>query len=92
MAVVGSGPYVGTCTGPATTLFFQNVDDPLSSYASGVSARETRLKVNECTESTEAIQIGPLPCTKYNSCSTDTSVVWCEGYTGYGGDPHSWPT
>lgn len=92
MAVVGSGPYVGTCTGPATTLFFQNVDDPLSSYASGVSARETRIKVDECTESTEAIQIGPLPCTKYNSCSTDTSVVWCEGYTGYGNDPHSWPT
>ncbi len=92
MAVVGSGGYGSTCTGPATSLFFQNVNDHLSSYASGVSARDTRLKVNECSDSTETVQIGPLTCTKYNSCSAENSVTWCEGYTGYGGDPHSWPT
>lgn len=93
LAVVGSGGYTGACSGPVPSLFFQNVDDHLSSYASGVSARNTRLKVNECDESsTENIQIGSLTCTKYNTCSTGNEVVWCEGYTGYNGDPHSWPT
>ena len=91
LAVVGSWPYTGTCSGPVPSLFFQNVDDHLSSYASGINARNTRLKVDECSESTESIQIGPITCLKYNSCSTDNEVVWCEGYTGYGGDPHSWP-
>lgn len=93
LAVVGSGPFTGACSGPAPSIFFQNVNDHLSSYASGVQARNIRLKVNECSESsTESIQIGPLTCTKYNSCSSGNEVVWCEGYTGYGGDPHSWPT
>lgn len=90
---MGSGGYTGTCSGPVPSLFFQNVDDHLSSYASGISARNTRLKTNECDESsTENVQIGPLTCTKYNKCSLGNEVVWCEGYTGYNGDPHSWPT
>lgn len=92
MAAVGSGGYGSNCNGPVTSLFFQNVNDPLSSYASGKSAEATRLKVNECSDSTETVQIGPLTCTKHNSCSAENSVTWCEGYTGYGGDPHSWPT
>lgn len=93
LAVVGSGGYVGTCSGPAPSLFYQNTNDHLSSYASGVSARNSRLKINECDESqTENIQIGSLTCTKYNKCSSGNEVVWCEGYTGYNGDPHSWPT
>ena len=93
LAVVGSGWYTGTCSGPVPSLFFQNVDDHLSSYASGISAKNTRLKVNECDESqTENIQIGSLTCIKYNKCSAGNEVVWCEGYSGYNGDPHSWPT
>lgn len=92
LAVVGSGGFNGTCTGPVPALFFQNVNDQLSSYASGVSARDIRLQVNECKETTESVQIGSLTCTKYNTCSPGNQVVWCEGYTGYNGDPHSWPT
>ncbi len=93
LAVVGSGGFNGACSWPVPSLFFQNQNDHLSSYASGISARNARLKVNECDESsTENIQIGSLTCTKYNKCSTGNEVVWCEGYTGYNGDPHSWPT
>lgn len=93
LSVVGSGPFGNICSGPVPSLLFQNVNDPLSSYASGVSARNTRIKANECDESqTENIQIGSLTCTKYNKCSPGNEVVWCEGYTGYNGDPHSWPT
>lgn len=92
LAVVGSWPYTGTCSGPVPSLFFQNVDDHLSSYASGINARNTRLKVNECTETVEDVQIGTLTCQKYTDCSSGNPVVWCEWYTGYNNDPHSWPT
>lgn len=93
LAVVGSGPYTSACSGPAPSLFFQNTNDHLSSYDSGISARDIRLKVNECdTSSTESVQIGSLMCTRYNKCSAGNEVVWCEGYTGYNGDPHSWPS
>jgi polyhydroxybutyrate depolymerase len=91
LAVVGSGPFTGACSGSAPSLFFQNVDDRLSSYASGKSAEAQRIKVDECSDQTQSVQIGPLTCTKRTDCSTDNSVTWCEGYTGYGGDPHSWP-
>lgn len=93
LAVVGSGAFGSTCTGPVPTLFFQNTNDQLSSYASGKSAEKTRLTVNACNENlTQQVQIGTLTCTEHMSCTTGNKVVWCEGYTGYGGDPHSWPT
>jgi len=92
LAVVWSGPFGSACSGPVPSLFFQNVNDQLSSYASGMSARDTRIKVNECRETTESVQVGSLTCQKYNNCSTGNPVVWCEGYTGYNNDPHSWPT
>ena len=92
LAVVGSGPFTGTCAWPAPSLFFQNVDDQLSSYASGKSAESLRVKLDTCSEQTQSVQIGPLTCIQRSNCSRDNSVTWCEGYTGYGGDPHSWPT
>ncbi len=91
MVAVGSGGYSGECTGPVTSLFFQNVNDPLSSYASGKSAEKIRLGVNQCEDISETVVIGSHTCTKYASCSPGNSVVWCEGYSTYGNDPHSWP-
>lgn len=70
LTVVGSGPFTGTCSGPAPSLFFQNVDDHLSSYASGKIAESIRLKVNECSDKTVNVQIGSLTCTEHNDCST----------------------
>lgn len=91
MTAVGSGGYNGDCTGPVTSLFFQNVNDPLSSYASGESAKKIRLAVNQCSDKTEDVKVGALTCTKYTDCSPGTSVTWCEGYSTYHNDPHSWP-
>lgn len=92
MVAVGSGGYNGDCTGPVTSLFFQNVNDQLSSYASGESAKNIRLAVNQCTDDkTETVNVGSLSCTKYTDCSPGNSVTWCEGYPTYGNDPHSWP-
>lgn len=92
MVAVGSGGYNGECAGPATSLFFQNVNDQLSSYASGKSAEKIRLTVNQCEDISETMIVGPLTCTKYAHCSPGNSVVWCEGYSAYRNDPHSWPT
>jgi polyhydroxybutyrate depolymerase len=92
MVAVGSGGYKSDCTGPVTTLLYQNVNDHLSSYASGKSAEQIRLTVNQCGPETEDVKVGPLTCKKYTDCSPGNSVTWCEGYTGYRNDPHSWPT
>ena len=92
MVAVGSGGYSGECTGPVTSLFFQNVNDPLSSYASGKSAEKIRLAVNQCSDDkTETVNVGSLSCTKYTDCTPQNSVTWCEGYPTYHNDPHSWP-
>ncbi len=91
MAGVGSSGYSGNCTGPVASLLYQNVDDKLSSYASGVSGREIRKKVNLCSDKTTSMKIGSLTCQKYEKYSSGSPVIWCEGYPTYGGDPHSWP-
>ncbi len=57
MAVVGSGGYSGECTGPVTSLFYQNVNDHLSSYASGKSAEKIRLAVNQCQDISETMRV-----------------------------------
>lgn len=93
LATVGSGGFTGSCTGPVGALMYQNTNDHLSSYASGLVARDARLKANKCDNTKyENISIGALTCTKYTACAIDSPVIWCEGYTGYNWDPHSWPT
>ncbi len=78
MAAIGSGGFNGACTGPVSSLLYQNVDDRLSSYESGRSAEWIRKTVNKCTEDFEDIMVGSLTCKKYTDCTDDTEVVWCE--------------
>ncbi len=92
MAGVGSAGYSAACTGQAASLLYQNVNDQLSSYANGVGGREIRKTVNGCKSETETVTIGSLSCQKWTDCTTGNPVVWCEWYSGLGGDPHSWPT
>lgn len=91
MAGVGSAGYSGNCTGPVASLLYQNVDDKLSPYSSWVSGREIRKKVNLCSNETTQVKIGSLTCQKSEKCSSNSPVIWCEGYSGLWGDPHSWP-
>ncbi len=53
MVAVGSGGYSGECSGPVTSLFYQNENDHLSSYAAGKSAEKIRLAVNQCEDISE---------------------------------------
>jgi hypothetical protein len=57
MVAVGSGGYNGECSGPVTSLFFQNVNDQLSTYASGKSAQKIRLAINQCTDVSETVTV-----------------------------------
>jgi polyhydroxybutyrate depolymerase len=91
VAAVAWGGYDGSCAGPDATLLYQNINDQLSSYASAKWAEAIHKKWNGCTDITENVTVGPLTCKKY-SCQWENPVVWCEWYSGYGWDPHSWPT
>ncbi len=91
IAGVGSSGYAGDCTGPSASLLYQNTNDALSSYESGKWGLSLRKSINLCKGDPVPVTIGPLTCQKWNSCSPGNPVIWCEGYTAYGGDPHSWP-
>ena len=90
-AVAGPG-YSGNCTGPVASLLFHNQKDLLVSYTSGKNAEAIRKTVNQCSNTiSKEVTIGSLKCKEWQNCSTGNPVVWCEGYSTYQNDPHSWP-
>lgn len=93
MAIVGGGGYTSGCNDtPTASLIFQRADDQLSP-ASTARATESKMKlINKCGSTTESITIGGNSCQRWTDCSTGNPVVWCENYSTYGNDPHSWPT
>ncbi len=92
LAIVWGGGYTSSCNDtPTASLIFQRPDDQLSSPASA-RATETKMKlINKCGATTEPITIWGNACQKWKDCSTGNPVVWCENYSTYGNDPHSWP-
>ncbi|MFZ2255345.1 MAG: hypothetical protein WAW59_05025 [Patescibacteria group bacterium] len=93
MAIVGGGGYTTGCNDtPTASLIFQRADDRLSP-ASTARTTETKMRlVNKCGATTEPITIGGNSCQRWTDCSTGNPVVWCENYSTYGNDAHSWPT
>ncbi len=93
MAIVWGGGYTSACNDtPTASLIFQRADDRLSSPATA-RATESKMKlVNKCGATTESITIWGNSCTRWRDCSTGNPVVWCENYSTYGNDAHSWPT
>lgn len=92
MAIVGGGGYTSTCNDtPTASLIFQRSDDRLSSP---LTARTTEAKMkllNKCGTRTETITIGSQTCQRWTECSDRNPVIWCENYSTYGNDAHSWP-
>jgi polyhydroxybutyrate depolymerase len=93
MAIVWGGGYTSACGDtPTASLIFQRPDDRLSSPATA-RATESKMKlVNKCGSTTRPVTIWGKSCVQWNDCSTGNPVVWCENYSTYGNDPHSWPT
>lgn len=91
MSAVGSAGYIGSCTGPIASIIYQRSDDKLSPYSGGENARDKKRELNLCKKENEKITLGGVSCQKW-SCSPGSPVVWCEDYTTYANDAHSWPT
>ena len=91
MSAVGSSGYIGSCTGPMASIIYQRSDDKLSPYSGWESARDAKRERNLCSKESEKIILSGLSCQKW-SCSPGNPIVWCEDYTTYANDAHSWPT
>lgn len=92
IGMVGGGGWTTSCNPtPTATLIYQNADDKLSSPASARATEKMMRGANSCGAKTESVTIGSLTCQKWQDCTTGNPVVWCEWYSTYGNDPHSWP-
>ena len=89
---VAGGWYNGECRWPTASLILHNIDDPLDPYTSGTKARSIRLEDNTCNSSSKSTSFWPLKnCTIWSECSAGNPVVFCDWYSTYGNQPHSWP-
>ena len=91
MVGVASNGYEWDCRGPASSLIMHLQDDHLASYIGGKRAYRIRTEENACSDEVEDIQIDGNSCEKKTSCSTGNTVIFCNSYTTYWDDPHSWP-
>jgi len=92
MVWVWSDGYYGVCTAPVTSLILHLPDDHLASYQWGLNAYRYKSEQNYCTDSEENTSLGSIKsCEEKTSCSLWNSVTFCDSYSTYGDDPHSWP-
>jgi len=92
MVWVASSGYDTDCTGPAASLIMHLPWDHLSPYSSWEYAYAIRRDKNYCSDETKKIEIWDIKnCTQHTSCSLWNTVLFCNSYTPYLNDPHSWP-
>jgi len=92
MAWVASDWFRGDCTGPVASLITHLPGDHLAAYSWGERAYSIRSEVNLCSDATESTSIWDIrSCTQKISCTPGNTVLFCNSYTTYGNDPHSWP-
>lgn len=92
VSVVGGSIYNGDCSNPAAGMYFHHPQDWAVPISQGETARNIRLKANNCDPSAfQQEYFGENVCQKYDDCRTGNEVVWCTEFDTYGGDTHSWP-
>ena len=91
MVGVASNGYDGECSWPVSSLIMHLQDDHLASYIWGKRAYKIRTEVNTCSDTTEKVKIDGNSCEKKTDCSSWNTVIFCNSYTTYWNDPHSWP-
>lgn len=92
MVGVASDGYNGTCTAPVTSLILHLPGDHLASYQGGLNAYSYKSSQNYCSDNENSLSLGSITgCKQKTSCSLGNSVTFCNSYSGYGNDPHSWP-
>lgn len=94
IGTVGGGITRNECQSPTAAIIMHNPEDRLSSFTSGIAARDLLLEQNKC--SSESQPVGPSwgNCVEY-TCNKGNPVVWCphSDSTAYNGSyyPHTRP-
>jgi polyhydroxybutyrate depolymerase len=92
MAGVASDGFRGDCTGPVASLIAHLPGDPLAGYSGGERAYSIRSEVNLCSAwEQETTQWDIKSCTEKTSCTPWNTAMFCNAYSTYGNDQHSWP-
>ena len=92
MAWVASDGYNGKCTGPVASLITHLPGDHLASYHWGLNAYSYKSSQNMCSTLEESTSIWDIKsCTQKTSCTPGNTVLFCNSYSTYGNDQHSWP-
>jgi polyhydroxybutyrate depolymerase len=92
MVWVASDGYNWTCTGPVTSLILHLPWDHLASYQWWLNAYRYKSEQNMCSDTEVNTSLGDIKnCVEKTSCSLWNTVTFCNSYSGYWNDPHSWP-
>lgn len=92
MVWVASDGYNGFCTAPVTSLILHLPGDHLASYQWWLNAYSYKSQQNYCSDSEEDTSLWSIKnCQLKSSCSLGNTVTFCDSYSGYWSDPHSWP-
>lgn len=85
IGTVGGGTTINNCNGPTAAIIMHNPDDTLSTFKSGLTARDQLLKQNSCGP--ETVKVGPAlgNCEMYTQCQTGAPVIWCPHSDSYEG-------
>lgn len=92
MVWVASSWYDWECTWPVTSLITHLPWDPLASYTWGQWAYKIRSEKNLCEAEEKPLALWDLKsCIQKTSCTPGNTTIFCNSYTTYGNDQHSWP-
>jgi polyhydroxybutyrate depolymerase len=95
IGTLGGGISAGTCSGPVATWISHNPNDRLAPFSSGIAARDTFLRNNQCSGDTKAVAPSSMNCAAYQGCFEHAPVVWCPHTINYDNRgtyyPHTWP-
>lgn len=92
MTWVASDWFYGDCSGPVASLITHLPKDPLASYQWWLNAYSYKSKQNLCSWSETSTSLWDIKsCTKKTSCTPGNTVLFCNSYSTYWNDQHSWP-
>lgn len=92
MAWVASDGFWWDCTGPVASLITHLPADHLASYQWGLNAYSYKSSQNLCSDREESTSLWDVKsCSQKTSCTPWNTVLFCDSYTTYWNDQHSWP-
>jgi len=92
MTWVASDGFNWDCTGPVSSLITHLPWDHLAAYSWGQRAYRLKSEQNLCSASEKNTTLWDIrSCTQKTDCTLWNTVLFCNSYSTYGNDQHSWP-